>query len=296
MVNKIKWTIAHEPADLFERTAEAFNGYLKDITGGEWEVETLKNHDLRGYSKLMAAVNDGTVDLAQIPVGRMGLHVLNWPYLFRDHAHATAVLEGDIGRNLLKSLKKKGMEGLAFTYSGGFRIFVSDDQVSSLADLRSVKLAVKDDEVTRQSLSTMGMTLDPRPVDEDSIYIEFPEDASGAETTYTRYLSHFSDKKFITHTEHSLFLTTVLARSTWFDSLDADLQSAIRKAALLAAADEREWSAQDTQKILGQAEDMGVTVYMPTEEENAELKASIENLDHIFPLERNIIKAIKSVA
>jgi TRAP-type C4-dicarboxylate transport system substrate-binding protein len=293
MTNKIRWTIAHEPAELFIRTAEAFNKHLSTLTNGEWEVETILTKGKSSEKGLMASIKDGSIDLLQIPVGQVGLSLLDWPYLFRDHDHATAVLEGEIGKNLLKRLGKRGIKGLAFTYSGGFRIFVSDSEINSLSDLKQATISVPDNPVVIDTLSAMGFTLDPKETNEDGDWVEkFACEA--AESTFTRYLSEFADKKNIVNSEHSLFLTAVIARAEWFDSLDEDLQAKIQQAAFMAAADERHWSNEDTSKILSQAKDLGVNVYTLTEEEQSELKSKMKGLDHRFPLHRNVIRAIQS--
>lgn len=293
MTKKIRWTIAHEPAELFYRTAAAFNQHLSVLTNGEYEVETISAIGEPSNRKLLKSVEDGSIDMIQIPVGRVGLDLLNWPYLFRDHDHATKVLEGDIGKNLLKRVRKFGFEGLGFTYSGGFRIFVSDNPISSLADLEGTSIAVHDESLVVESLTAMGLKLDPKPIDEDGLWIEkFESDA--AESTFTRYLSQFPEKKHIFNSEHSLFLTTVIARAEWFDSLDPALQAAIRQAVVLAAADERGWSNEDTAKIRSQADELGVTIYDLTAEETEELKYRAGSFKVSDPFYNKIIKTIQS--
>lgn len=294
MTNKIRWTIAHEPAELFIRTADSFNKHLSTLTNGEWEVETILLGRKPSYTKLMDEIKNGSIDMVQLPVGRVGLGLLDWPYLFRDHDHATKVLEGEIGKSLLKRLRKNNIEGLAFTYSGGFRIFVSDNPINSLDDLKNIPISVPDEPVLRDGLSVMGLKLDPRPISEDG-YWAADQDCRAAESTFTRYLSEFADMKNIVNSEHSLFLTTVIASAEWFDNLDEQIQAKIRKAAILAAADERSWSNEDTGKILDQAKDLGVNVYIPTDEEQSEMKAKVKDLDHRFPLYRNVIRAIQAV-
>jgi TRAP-type C4-dicarboxylate transport system substrate-binding protein len=293
MTNKIRWTIAHEPAELFYRTAAAFNQHLSALTGGEYEVETVTSIGAASYRNLIKSLEDGSIDMVQIPVGRVGLDLLNWPYLFQDHAHATRVLEGDIGKSLLKRVRKIGYEGLGFTYSGGFRIFVSDNPINSLADLKSTEIAVHDEKMIVESLSALGLKIDPKPIDEDGYWTEDFE-STAAESTFTRYLSQFPEKKNIINTEHSLFLTTVIARGKWFDSLDPALQAAIRQAVELAAADERSWSNEDTVKIRSRADELGITIYDLSPFETAELKSRAESFTVSDPFYNKIIKTIQA--
>lgn len=296
MTKKIRWTIAHEPAELFIRTAEAFRKELHVLSNGEWEVETILGLD-RSFTDIKADIREGKLEMAQFPVGQVYLGYLNWPYLFRDHTHATNVLEGEIGQNMLSSLRKNGFQGLAFTYSGGFRIFVSDKTISSLSDIREIKITCLENSFVTDSLHSMGLQAEQlgdkfRNVDGQFAHFDFPCEA--AETTYTRYLSHFPDKKNIAHTEHSLFLTTIIASNQWFDSLSAEDRAIILEAAKNAARLEREWSNQDTDNIRNRAEELGLNIYDLTEEETAELKTMAANFKVSDPFPNKMIELIRS--
>ena len=61
---------------------------------------------------------------------------LDMPFIFKDHDHATRVLEGEVGEFLLNKItEKSNVRGMAFTYSGGFRNVISSKKVDKLSDL-----------------------------------------------------------------------------------------------------------------------------------------------------------------
>ena len=65
------------------------------------------------------------------------LLALDMPYIFKDHAHASRVLESKVGETLLDKITSFGnVRGLAFTYSGGFRNIVTNKKQSNLETLK----------------------------------------------------------------------------------------------------------------------------------------------------------------
>src|ERR1051326_5532797 len=108
MATKIRWVIAHEPIGLFLKVAENFTKEVNKKTGGSFDIEVLS---LTDYSKkynsgnrttkeaLMSLIDSGAIEMSHIYTTWLAdynrdLHVLDLPFLFRDHEHANTVLEG----------------------------------------------------------------------------------------------------------------------------------------------------------------------------------------------------------
>ena len=63
---------------------------------------------------------------------------LDLPFLFESHDHCSKAMEGDLGDELnFKLSHHLNVQGLAYTYSGGYRNFGSNTKISSLADLQN---------------------------------------------------------------------------------------------------------------------------------------------------------------
>jgi TRAP-type C4-dicarboxylate transport system substrate-binding protein len=144
-VVNIKWVIAHDPLYLFIRAA----GYFQEAVNkksDKYEVRVeimtptdyatkynngaiaLAGNDAARVDELSKLMDDGKIQMSQMVTTNLAaaynkdMHVLDMPFLFRDHDHATEVLEGAPGKQLLAGLAKNSpMRGLGFTYSGGFR-------------------------------------------------------------------------------------------------------------------------------------------------------------------------------
>jgi TRAP-type C4-dicarboxylate transport system substrate-binding protein len=140
---KIRWLIAHQPQELFVRTARAFSEELNKRCGDDLEIEILtypeyqaKYHDIKGLEHMVQrpesledheekgmkafwnALFDSQVEMSQIQIVRVGqlcndFLALDLPFLFDDHDHVSRVLEGPIGRDLCDRLgKTSGVTGL----------------------------------------------------------------------------------------------------------------------------------------------------------------------------------------
>jgi TRAP-type C4-dicarboxylate transport system substrate-binding protein len=149
---KIRWVIAHEPLSLFVRAAEDFQKFVNEAQSAEKievEVMTLKEYSERyndgvevSKHDLLDLMEQGKIEMSQMYTTWLAEDIehdmlaLEMPFIFENHEHATRVLEGEVGEELLEKItEKSNVRGMAFTYSGGFRNIITDKPVTSLKDL-----------------------------------------------------------------------------------------------------------------------------------------------------------------
>jgi TRAP-type C4-dicarboxylate transport system substrate-binding protein len=196
---------------------------------------------------------------------------LDLPFLFEDHDHASRVFEGAVGAALLDSLQEtKKVKGLAFTYSGGFRIIPGNEPVARIEDLRGIKVRTSHSPVAIETFRTLGADVVPMELEELSENLGSANVAVG-ESTYPRVyaLGHDKVSKVINHTEHSLFLTSILIGTDFWNTLSADLQAVVAESAKVAARYERVISIDDVAKTQARAEADGIEVIKMSKEEQA---------------------------
>jgi tripartite ATP-independent transporter DctP family solute receptor len=300
------WVLAHEPSSVFERAAKSFSEEVSKATNGDVVVFVVesKKHFGRdvGARTVIKALQAGEIQLSQtyttdLAMQSEDLWALDLPYLFRDHQHAEKVLDGKIGKDLLAGLSKHGMHGLAFTYSGGFRILPSVNKpLRRLEDFKGVKIRTSPSPVAQSTFKALGA--DPVVMDIDkSVAAMGRGEIDAGESTYPRYLTLGTEKvaKVLNDTEHSLFLTGVVVNKKFFDSLPASYQSAIRKAALSAAKIEREQSISDGEVAKRESVASGVKVVTLTEAEKKPLKQATQSVYAEFKQFQPIVDRIRSV-
>jgi TRAP-type C4-dicarboxylate transport system substrate-binding protein len=187
---------------------------------------------------------------------------LELPFLFTDHDHATRVLEGDIGRSMLTELKEKSpARGLAFTYSGGFRIIASDKEINSLADFKNLSFYTGVNPIGIDTIEVIGGQPDPHCIADywTSVHTE-GDNHDAVDTTVPRLLATVEQtrKRYITDTKHSLFLTSIIVSEKFWSSLSDELKEKLGKAAFNAARLERKWSVEDAERIASEGEQQGI--------------------------------------
>ncbi len=289
----IRWVIAHEPIDLFLRAANRFSKQVREQTNGALDIEVLS---LTDYAKkynngvkvtkhdLLQLMEDGVVEMSQMYTTWLGhynkdMFVLDLPFLFRDHQHADTVLEGDIGEYLLKGLEQKSaVRGLAFTYSGGFRIVPSQEEYATVEAFKGAKIRTSRSPVAVDTFLAVGA----EPV--DTVELEEMNEAARAgiieagESTFVRVFPLEQDKAFgvVNDTAHSLFLTSIIIATKFWDTLDAETQAIMKDAALNAARIERRESVEDVASIIEQCKEKNIPVVTMTEDETAKFKKATE--------------------
>ena len=292
--NKIKWLIAHEPVHLFLRTAEAFAADVKAKTNGEIDIEIYtateyadKFHN-GAKQNPMNHMETGELEMSQLHISQLWKYnapafmALEMPFLFDSHDHATRVLEGNIGQDMLLSLKEKSpARGLAFTYSGGYRVMVSDTEVNELADFRNMKFYTGTNPIGMDTIEVIGGNPDPHAIDHfwQSIGKE-GDNHDAVDTTLPRVLAtvNQSTKRYVTDTKHSLFLTSIIVSESWWSSLTGELKEILATAATDAARLERKWSIADSDAIMNDAVKYGLNYKQLDKSEMAKFQALTEPL------------------
>lgn len=293
---KIRWLIAHQPQELFVRTAKAFSEELNKQCAGELEVEILTYPEYaaqygsidgldaiedyngdnldKGIKAFWNALFNSEIEMSQIQVGQVGelhsdFHAIDLPFMFDNHEHVKEVLEGPIGQEMCSALgKKSGVTGLAFTYSGGYRVIGSNQPITTIEELEGLRIVVQNPLTLGTTIESMGgeaIAIPPNLWNKYDVLGNGTADA--IETTYLRF-----DGKHILKTNHSMFMTTIVVSNKFWDSLSEKQQAAFKDAALVASRREREWSVQDAETFEQNAVANGVTITEISKEDQEILK------------------------
>ena len=148
--------------------ATAFAEDVSKSTGGRFIVKQFPDSTLGGDVELLKAVQLGTVDLALVTgMGLSGLMpdlgVLNIPFLFRDAAHAQAVLDGPIGQSFQATFAARDITLLAWGENGLRHITNARKVIATPEDLKGLKIRVPQSDVMLQGFQALGAEAAPLP-------------------------------------------------------------------------------------------------------------------------------------
>lgn len=313
-VKKIRWVLAHEPAKVFLRAAGKFADEVSKETNGQIQVEVLTLSEYaQKYNggqalqpgQVMSGLADGKFEMSQTYTTILGLKsdkfwVLDLPYLFKDHEHATRVLDGNVGESILVSALDSNIRGLAFTYSGGYRVMpTATREIHTLEDFRGLVVSTSVSPVARATMLTLGAI----PVQSNGLGWSSDSMNEGNidayETTYVRFDEDLQKKaSILNETEHSLFLTGIVINEGFYKGLSPQAQQAIRTAAKSAAVLERQESVADGEKMKAECQKKGIPVVSMSTSEKRRVAAAVSPVYKEFEGEfgKDLIDSIRSLA
>jgi TRAP-type C4-dicarboxylate transport system substrate-binding protein len=297
---KIRWLLEHEPVELFLRTAKEFDKRIRALTNDEIQVEMYTKEQYQekfGVAPEMldsvVLMHSGDIEMTQTQIVNIGqwycpdFFALEMPFLFDSHDHATRVLDGKIGENLLNSIEQNASaKGLAFTYSGGYRVFASNEKLTTAEDLKGLSCVTDISTVRIDTAKAFGLNVVPfkdASLQGDQAYVKIDryEASQTRETTLPRYEAeaYHAGHHHIGVTNHSMYLTTILVNKDFFASLTEEQKSAMKQVAMEVAKLEREWSVNDADTLAtdtAKHADLGITFTEFADNEVAKLKQAVE--------------------
>ena len=93
-------------------------------------------------------------------VKRIG--VLGLPFMWKDYAHAEAVLDGPVGKELEADMEKAGFKVLSWAVSWGYRnVVTAKKEVKTAADLKGLKIRTIPTKVFVAAINAMGANATP---------------------------------------------------------------------------------------------------------------------------------------
>jgi tripartite ATP-independent transporter DctP family solute receptor len=147
----------------------AIDTFAKEVekrTSGRYKVQTFYNGALGGERESIEAVQLGTQELAfsssgPIPNFVPETKILDVPFLFRDKAHARAVLDGPIGQDLLAKFDAKGFKALAWAENGFRHMTNSKRDIKAPEDLKGLKMRTMENPVHIAAYKSFGIITTP---------------------------------------------------------------------------------------------------------------------------------------
>ena len=247
----------------------AIDTFAKEVekrTGGRYKVQTFYNGALGGERESIEAVQLGTQELAFSSTGPVPnfvpeTKILDVPFLFRDKAHARAVLDGPIGQDLLTKFDAKGFKALAWAENGFRHMTNSKRDVKTPEDLKGLKMRTMENPVHITAYKSMGIMTTPMAWPE-----VFPAlqqgTVDGQENPLPVILSQKLDQvqKYMTLTGHVYSPMVFLMNKAQFDKLAPADQQAFFEAARAGAKANRARVDEDDAKGVAELRAKGMQV------------------------------------
>ncbi len=262
----LKMNISVAQNSHYGAATETFAKEIEKRTNGRYKVQNFYSGALGAERESIEAVQLGTLDLTVTSTGPIPnfvpeVAILDIPFLFRDYAHARAVLDGPIGQELLQKFPSKNIIALAWAENGFRNMTNNKHPVKTPADLKGLKMRTMENPVHIQAYKAFGII--PTPMAFTELFTALQQGTvDGQENPLSVISAAKFDQvqKYLTLTGHVYSPALILMSKAKWDKLSADDKQIFLAAAKEAVKANRARIDDDERKAVGDLESKGMQV------------------------------------
>lgn len=253
---QVELRFAHGQAttDITHIAAEHFKQLVEEGSNGEITVTVYPGGQLGNSKDMVQGVRLGTIDLTAngnpyFTAFAPKLNVLDLPYMFADYDHVYAVLDGEIGQELLTELEQHNLKGLAFWEIGFRHLTTADTPVRTPDDMEGLKIRTTPNEAHLKAFELLGAN--PVPMNFQDVYMALQTGTiDGQENPITQiHSARFNEvQNYVSLTGHAYTPLVFVMNLGKFESLTPEQQAVVEEAAREATITQREGLAQEQER------------------------------------------------
>lgn len=241
---------ADQPSAL---AAERVAREVAEKSGGRLEIQILPAGQLGSDVEIIEQIQLNTVQIGFPPTAKLGnfeprMQLFDLPYIFPSRKALEAVLDGDIGTDLLASLDKQGLKGICYWGSGYKQITTSVRPITRVGDLQDIKMRTMQSPLIIGQYRAWGAN--PIPISFGETYNALQQGVAEAQenslVTIDK-MKFYEVQKYLTVSNHAYLAYAVIVNDKAWNKLPADLQKILADA--LKAG--RDWSRDETERQNG---------------------------------------------
>ncbi|GBL05966.1 TRAP transporter substrate-binding protein [Glaciecola sp. KUL10] len=268
---------------------------LAKSSNGTMKIDIYPNQQLGSERQTLELLQIGSVGMTKVSAAVLenfapNVKVVSLPYIFSSKAHSHAVMDSDIGRDLLTESEQFWLRGLTF-YDAGSRSYYSNDKpINTPDDLKGLKIRVQPSVTAMSMVSAMGGA--PTPIAWGELYTALQQGVvDGAENNPPSfyYSRHYEVSKFYSINEHTSVPDVLMISTHLWNRLNEQQQAWLQAAADASSVHQRKLWAEAEEEALNAVKAAGVKVIYPDKKPFAdavqamfeEYKSSPEVYDYI---------------
>ncbi|MCM2297193.1 TRAP transporter substrate-binding protein [Rhodoferax sp.] len=261
------WNNTHPMAAAIDTV---FKPQVEKGTKGLIKVDVYHSGTLGNEGDLWGGVRNGTIEVAIVgtPMNQEfpTMMISDWPFLYRDLAHAKKVWTSPIADEINAAFHKKFPSVHMLSWGpNSARTFTSNKKLTSVADFKGQKFRMPGNPIHMGIAQNLGASAQVIPLGELFSALEtgvVDGQDNGMVTVISQALNEV--QKYLYETNHIIATLEIMVNAPFFDKLSAEHQKVIRDAA--KAASVKAWDDyiasvdKDRQFLKGK----GMTVTTPT--------------------------------
>lgn len=261
--------------------AQAFEESLKASLGDQFSFRHFPSSGLGGEREVLEGLQLGTVEMTIASDGTLSnfvpeVGVLGIPFLLRDKEHARAVLDGEIGEEMLAKFENAGLHALAWGEQGFRHITSNRGPIETPADLEDLKIRTMENPVHIEAFRALGAA--PTPMAWPEVIGALQQGAiDGQENPLSVIVSAKLNEvqENLTLDGHVYSSTVILVSPSLWSTLDDQQKAAFEKAADDAVVAMRAYVDEVDASGVAQMQEAGMTVNELSPEQKAAFRDAL---------------------
>ncbi|MCB0607486.1 MAG: TRAP transporter substrate-binding protein [Lewinellaceae bacterium] len=242
---------------------------VAEKSGGKLQIEIYPSQQLGTERQCLELLQIGSLAMTKVSAAVMenfapNIEVLSLPYIFKDQEHAYHVLDGEIGRKLLRQSEKYWLRGLTYFDAGQRSFYTKTKPVRTPEDLEGLKIRVQESVTAINLMRALGAA--PTPISFGELYTALQQGVvDGAENNPPSFYTsrHYEVCKYYTLNEHTSVPDILVIGTIAWNNLTPQEQQWIQEAADEATIYQRKLWQEFEQYSLEQVEKAGVEIIRP---------------------------------
>jgi tripartite ATP-independent transporter DctP family solute receptor len=271
---------------------------LAERSNGRIKMDVYSGAALGQEKETVEMTQNGTIAINRVNTAPLlnfspQMGVFSMPFLFRDEEHLWKVLDGPIGKGLLKGLEQSSLVGLAYFDSGARSFYTKGKPIKTLADMKGLKIRVQPTKVFIDLVNTLGASATPMNYGE--VYTGLQSGIiDGAENNPPSLWSskHYEVAKYYSLDEHSRVPEVLLMSKKVWDGLSPDDQKLLVQAAQDTVVEHKKLWHEYVQKSLNDLKATGVVFLTP---EKPAFQKAVQPVYGKYPEYAGLISQIQAI-
>ena len=261
----LRMSVESAPGAATQVMLVAFRDALQEELGDAVEIEYFDGGTLGDEIVHMEMVRSGQLDV--VPIGSDAVQldskwaVFDMPFLFPDRETASRILDGEIGQQLIESMRESAdLQVLGFGEIGFRNITNNVRPVVTPADLQGLKLRTPGSKTRILAFQKLGAT--PVTMNIGELYLALQQGTVDGQENPLGNIKAFSwneVQKYLSLSSHVYTPVTLAMNGQRWDSLSDEQKAAVGRAAAKAVEHSRQFGADNDASLLDElSQDMQV--------------------------------------
>lgn len=254
---------------------------VEENSNGQLKIKVFPNQQLGTEREALELLQIGSIGMTKVSAAAIEnfvpeLRVYSLPYLFRDDSHVHAVLNGEVGRELLLAGEEYWLRGLTYYDAGKRSFYTKDKPIITPDDLQGLKIRVMESQMSMSMVRSLNGS--PTPISFGELYTALQQGVvDGAENNPPSFHSsrHYEVAKYYSLDEHLMIPDLLIISTLQWNNLTPQEQEWIQEAADSSSTYQFQVWAESEKDALAEVEASGVEIFYPDKEPFMEMTSSV---------------------